>query len=294
MLGGLAGSPGGLKMSFFPFSRRTGADPAAVLFAALLLAGALGAAACGAMAGDDVAAVPGAGAASSSGNESSGSASGSGGSTTIYIAPDAGSPPAANAVEGLCGKGVCQPGSASAGCADAGAGGAGGGGELVCKIAPTATGEPCRSATDCAADLGCVGTGNAGVCRPYCCGDPDACPVDTYCALGTMVEDDPTNQHIPICTPASNCMLLVDTGCPMGETCTIVRADGTTSCVTPGTGTMGQPCPCAAGYVCSGFNGSCQKLCQLGENGADCTGGGKCQGGVTGYPAGFGVCIAGS
>jgi len=84
--------------------------------------------------------------------------------------------------------------------------------------------------------------------------------------------------------------LLDDSTCPEGETCTIVRVDGTTSCVTPGSGELGQPCPCAAGYVCSTGANQCLKLCKIAE--PDCPANHTCQGGSTGYPEGFGICIA--
>ena len=73
--------------------------------------------------------------------------------------------------------------------------------------------------------------------------------------------------------------------------CTIVRNDGTTSCVTPGTGKRGAKCPCAGGYVCAPATNSCVKLCRIGNDAADCEGGGACQGGVMVYPEGFGVCV---
>jgi hypothetical protein len=150
-------------------------------------------------------------------------------------------------------------------------------------------GDPCTSASHCAAGLGCVTTMGVGVCRPYCCDDVEACPTSSYCALHPMAEA-PT-VPIPVCSPVKNCKLLDNAGCAATESCTIVRKDGTTSCVTPGTGKRDEPCPCAAGYVCAPATATCMKLCHIGKDAVDCEDGGACQGGVMLYPDGVGVCV---
>jgi hypothetical protein len=163
--------------------------------------------------------------------------------------------------------------------------------EGVCSASGSqAAGDICLSSTDCQPGFGCVNS----ACRAYCCGDLEACPAQTYCALQPMTEMGlvPSSApEIPVCLPATNCELLSDTSCPMGQTCTIVRVDGTTSCVAPGEGTLGGACPCAAGYVCSTGTNTCKKLCKVDE--PDCPVEAPfCQGGATTYPTGFGVCIA--
>jgi hypothetical protein len=95
---------------------------------------------------------------------------------------------------------------------------------------------------------------------------------------------------IPVCLPVQKCKPLEDQTCSSGQTCTIVRDDGTTSCVDPGDGARGEACPCAAGFVCSKVNNTCLKLCRIGKDATDC-GVGSCQGGVMAYPEGIGICV---
>lgn len=76
----------------------------------------------------------------------------------------------------------------------------------------------------------------------------------------------------PVCVRADQCKLSDEYPCPPGTPCQCgegmacmpVRADGTTSCVTPGTGQTGDPCSgpksCSYGNVCSSSQG-CLKLC---------------------------------
>ena len=146
---------------------------------------------------------------------------------------------------------------------------------------------PCKEASDCAAELGCV-HGLTPVCLSYCCGDPDWCPSDTYCAPAVMEDDQSIS--IPVCTPADNCALFIDIPCTAGQTCQIVRDDGTTSCMAPGPGTDGQACPCAKGFTCSWSTGTCLTLCHT-MGGTECGTKGYCEGGIEPYPDGVGVCI---
>ena len=165
------------------------------------------------------------------------------------------------------------------------------GGEVTatCNAVGTShAGDPCRSVSHCAAGLGCANTKNVGICRRYCCDDAEACPSNTYCALQPMTEAP--DDKIPVCAPVTNCTLLDNYGCAANEACTIVRKDGTTSCVTPGPGKRDEPCPCAAGYVCAPATNTCVKLCHTGKDDVDCAGG-FCQGGVKLYPEGVGICV---
>jgi hypothetical protein len=153
-------------------------------------------------------------------------------------------------------------------------------------------GEPCEKAANCAAGLGCVRMGSdVSVCRPYCCSNLEACASGTYCALGAMAEDvlHDNPLEIPVCIPATPCTLLDDTTCPQGRTCTLVRADGTTSCIEPGPGKDGDGCPCSAGHVCVISSNTCRALCHVG--GSDCPNDMLCQGGSEGFPDGIGVCV---
>jgi hypothetical protein len=177
---------------------------------------------------------------------------------------------------------------------------------MSCQIVPTELGpvaecltpgafkdsEPCEDTSNCGASLGCVRMGSeVAVCRPYCCGDIEACAPGSYCTLGSMADDVVNAEpiQIPVCVPATPCTLLDDTTCPPGRTCTLVRTDGTTSCIDPGIGKQGDACPCSAGHVCVLSSGTCRALCHVG--GSDCPKDMLCQGGSEGFPSGIGVCV---
>ena len=76
--------------------------------------------------------------------------------------------------------------------------------------------------------------------------------------------------------------------CPDGLACAIV-GDGQTSCVKPGTGKLGDGCPCAPGYFCSHKMSSCVKLCKTSETDVSCAPG-QCQA-AAGFPDGWGLCV---
>jgi hypothetical protein len=237
-----------------------------------------------------------------------------GGDASIDIAEDGAAPSTdpTKPYAGLCSDG-CSPGMAPDGCAPL-QGQTGAGDEPVqtqfCQLVAGKNGviaacgvvgqgemnAPCQQVSDCGPGLACVATVNGGQCRPYCCGDVEACPEHTFCAPRKAVED--LGAPVPVCTPADDCQLLDDASCCTGGdcdlTCTIVRNDGTTSCVEPGPGKLGDACPCAAGYICTKLTNECKKLCHLGQDAVDCEGGGTCLGGLMGYPAGIGVCGGGA
>lgn len=153
---------------------------------------------------------------------------------------------------------------------------------------------PCQSAADCAEGLGCVVSTDPmepmlGLCRPYCCGDWEDCPEATYCAPRPQAERP--DRLVPVCIGVVPCQLLTDGACPDGQMCTVVRADGSTSCVPKGAGRICDDCPCAPGHVCSG-EGKCQKLCHT-DSTDECGAGSICQGGSVGYPDGIGLCVGG-
>ena len=178
-------------------------------------------------------------------------------------------------------------------------------GEPVASCEPAGagrSGDPCMTSRDCAAGYGCIGADQSGTCRPFCCGDTEACEGGTYCSERPLRDDANGNTMlvVPACVPADDCNLADPYPCPAGQSCTcpedtactIVRADGTTSCVTPGTGGAGDPCPCAAGHICSMATQNCLKICSLNAASPDC-GSGKCQA-TNGFPEGFGVCVGAS
>jgi hypothetical protein len=236
----------------------------------------------------------------------SGGGSGGGGGgqdASITITQDSGGKDAKQPYADLCGSGICSIGGDD--CEQGTAGGepqetscqlVPGEGAAVSECAPVGTfdeGEPCNSANNCAAGLGCAATPNAGgVCRSYCCGDVESCPANTYCEPQEMAEDtiNTPRLEIPVCIPVTPCQLLNEKSCTAPLTCTIVRADGTTSCVMPGQGEINEDCPCAAGYVCSKLQNKCLKLCDTDMPEAYCGAGMSCFGGNAGFPEGVGVC----
>lgn len=180
-------------------------------------------------------------------------------------------------------------------------------GERIAMCVPGGIGvdsDPCVTSADCAAGFACVGA-TAGVCRAYCCFDPEACAEDRYCGVRPSrdsTQKDPTAEFLlPVCIPAEPCKLLPgpdgNNGCDVGLMCAIVRSNGTTACVEPGTATEGEPCedvdpgqsPCAEGFVCSKSTNTCLALCSI--TAEDPCNGGVCQGGTSGMPMDYGVCV---
>lgn len=213
--------------------------------------------------------------------------------------------------------------SSDGGAAQGGAGQGGAAGDGSCQIAD-AGGDPeaacgpsgttiingvCNSSADCLPGLGCVlvtsaepNTGggpmapSTGICRPYCCGELEDCAEGTFCAPQPMFDaaaalpDPALALPIPVCMPIASCQLLGG-DCDADETCSVVRANGATSCVEPGDGTLCQPCECAPGFVCNFGTGLCLQLCDTSKT--DCPGtGALCQGG-TNFPDQVGVCVGG-
>lgn len=282
----------------------------------LLILAPLAACSVAASAGDETFA--GAGGAASSGTGTTTAATGAGGAGgSVDWTPDGGAREDGGrpTLATLCGSGVpCTPGPDGADVAcqggNPGTGGAGGGPAGACQLAPDGTGaavpvcgtaglgqagDPCTAASDCADGLGCVseptGGSAGGQCRAYCCGDPEACATGTYCAVQNLAELANPKTPVPACVPATNCDLLGDPAqCPPGTACTVVKGDGTTSCLEPGLGEACEACPCAAGYVCSAAMNQCKKLCHTDAQYGDECGGGYCQGGFANLPGGIGIC----
>jgi hypothetical protein len=238
----------------------------------------------------------------------SGGAGGTEQDSSIVLQPDGEAPPS-NPHAGLCGEGSCVIGD-DTGCNEGDAQQ-----PQSCQLIPAmgtamaqcgAAGgfkenEVCQTSEDCLPGLGCVLTdpmmdSKYGLCRPYCCGDPNLCPSSTYCApqamAGDMVNESPA--MIPVCVPIAQCELLSPTpNCDPGYMCSIVKADGTTSCIKAGDGELGDACPCADGYVCSMLTGECKKLCKIGQDELYCGSTATCQAGIAGYQEGIGTCVGG-
>src|SRR5260221_1396435 len=179
-------------------------------------------------------------------------------------------------------------------------------------------GAPCASAVDCRAGFGCVGSGGAeppsgpgqsteaGQCLPYCCEAATVCKEGTFCTERPLLDGGQRDKlQVPVCAPADTCTLLEPfpcegdgCTCPPTLTCAIVRSNGATGCVKPGSGHVGEPCSsgasgggdrCAAGYYCSLATSTCVKMCKTSLTDSTCSPG-KCQA-TAGFPVGFGLCV---
>lgn len=152
-------------------------------------------------------------------------------------------------------------------------------------------GAPCRAPDDCAPGYECVGSN--GTCRHYCCAGNSACKPDLqFCDIQQTAQATPMN--VPVCMPIKPCALLRD-ACPSGETCAVVREDGSTSCVAVGDASVGDSCEtdhCKAGLVCLGAPGShrCYALCEMSQS-SQCPSTQTCKGGLPLFiDPGIGVC----
>jgi len=168
-------------------------------------------------------------------------------------------------------------------------------------------GAPCTSTSNCRAGLACVGQAGAGECRPYCCDEAanpcglssreDGSVTRTFCGERLLLEPGRApSLQVPVCVPAEGCSLGrtypctgSDCQCEQGKACTVVSA-GTTGCLYPGSGKVGDACPCAAGYYCSAQN-TCVKICATLDPNSCAPG--KCQA-TAGFPDGYGRCVGAS
>ena len=178
----------------------------------------------------------------------------------------------------------------------------------ACGLAgPGGESAPCLTSNDCQAGFGCVGDQNAGLCRKFCCQDANACASGSYCAerplrdatvngLPPGASNTSKSLLVPVCIRAENCDLGApypcakgsQCACESGTACLVVRSDGTTTCAVPGTGKVGEACPCAWGHVCSAATSQCMKLCYTRDSAA--CGSGRCQA-ASELPDGWGVCV---
>ena len=151
-------------------------------------------------------------------------------------------------------------------------------------------GSTCSSATDCSPGFECV---DDGTCRHYCCSGNSACSVNQFCDVRPTAQAPDT--LVPVCMLELPCTLLDPGDCAANEQCSVVRDDGTTSCVPVGTALDRQPCDvehCARGFVCLGPQGArqCAPLCYT-ANPAVCDAGRTCTGALPLFPdARIGAC----
>ena len=151
----------------------------------------------------------------------------------------------------------------------------------------------CAGPAECAPSYECVGGPSGATCRHYCCNGNDSCHDLQFCDIQPTFASPETN--VPVCMPVQPCTLLAELSCP-GETCSVVRDDGTTSCVATGNAGAGESCEtdhCSSGLVCLGTPGtrSCYALCHTDGSAPKCGGQKKCQGGLPLFPdPNVGIC----
>ncbi len=222
-------------------------------------------------------------ASASGGVASSGGASGSAGA--------AGAGGASASTGGLVGGGVSDPVPSTGACRVQRRGSV-----TVANCGRSGTGragQPCVSSADCAGGLACVDEGGIGQCRAYCCKGSQGCGGKDFCdvRVARAAEADLEHLLVPVCVESDNCQLGDVAACSVeGRVCSVVGPQGATSCVTPGSGTVGKPCPCAEGFVCSESTGTCLQLCPLTGAVNRCSPG-ACQS-SSGLPMGWGLCVA--
>ncbi len=144
-------------------------------------------------------------------------------------------------------------------------------------------GSTCSNATDCSPGFECV---DDGTCRHYCCSGNSACSVNQFCDVRPTAQDP--DSLVPVCMLELPCTLLEPGDCAATEQCSVVREDGTTSCVPVGTALDRQPCDvehCARGFVCIGPQGArqCAPLCYTANPGV-CDSGRTCTGALPLFP----------
>ena len=168
----------------------------------------------------------------------------------------------------------------------------------VCAAAGDLTsGQTCVSSNDCAPGLDCVVSGETATCAPYCCKGNSACESTQFCDVEPLANAMATN--VPVCVAMRNCALLSDApgNCAPGETCSVVRDDGSKSCVGIGAANAGDSCDeqhCGADLACIGVPGkrTCFQLCHT-ATGAECPPNKICEGAMPLFvnPA-FGICMS--
>ncbi|MDW8362142.1 MAG: hypothetical protein RMK74_07065 [Myxococcales bacterium] len=158
----------------------------------------------------------------------------------------------------------------------------------MCQPAGTGgDGARCTSYMNCREGYTCD-TG-AGICRHYCCMESDTgCPTGQSCSI-VLVDDMGNPLGVGFCKLPDVCDPIAQTGC-MGEDACYPTRDGF-ACARPGTRGEGAACmyvnDCMGRHICAGDPARCMRLCRIGMAG-DCGMGQTCVG-VMGLE-GIGVC----
>ena len=172
----------------------------------------------------------------------------------------------------------------------------------ACEPAGTGvTGDICQEWTDCARGYGCPD----GVCRKLCCGrdwSDSACDPGEACfreLIFTLPNGTDVASGAFVCFP-SGCDVLSSDDCTSDRDCKIIDPRGTTACIRPSPGDLGDPCDepaaCGRGLSCIGDPGArtCRRLCRAEECGKPAcrSGEGTCVH-FNRDPAGVGECTPG-
>jgi hypothetical protein len=143
------------------------------------------------------------------------------------------------------------------------------------------SGDTCKNWTDCAAGYVCPD----GQCRKLCCGrdwSESACDEGEGCFRdwSLLLGDDAEPTGAYLCFP-TGCDLFTSEDCPADRDCKLIDPRGTTACVPPTAGEVGDRCSppavCGRGLSCVGQPGeeTCRRLCRAEECGEPSCGPGE-------------------
>lgn len=154
-------------------------------------------------------------------------------------------------------------------------------------------GMPCESDAACAPGLACFLKSDLGVCGRICCPSSDSCLTGERCG-GTGILVSGVETGFRECLPPRPCNVLSTDACEPMEACYVVSSEGDTDCRRAGDAELGEACiepnDCAPGLLCAGFfEQTCQRVCELGEEGSCRAGEGMCIA-YAQSPPGTGIC----
>lgn len=182
-------------------------------------------------------------------------------------------------IEGTCSDGSCVLAGASPMCVE--------------EPGTLEEGTPCESDAACAPGLACFLKRELGVCGRICCPSSDGCLTGERCG-GTGILVSGVETSFRECLPPRPCNVLSADACEPMEACYVVSSEGDTDCRRAGDAELGEACmepnDCAPGLLCAGFfEQTCQRVCELGEEGSCRAGEGMCIA-YAQSPPGTGIC----
>lgn len=163
----------------------------------------------------------------------------------------------------------------------------------VAEAGELTEGTPCESDDACGPGLACFLKRELGVCGRICCPSGDSCGASERCG-GTGILVSGVETGFRECLPPRPCEVLDVDACEPMEACYVVSPEGDTDCRRAGESDLGEPCmepnDCAPGLLCAGFfEQTCQRVCELGEEGSCRAGEGMCIA-YAQSPPGTGIC----